>query len=134
MKGMKRGPAYDIDRVSVRTYPAGWPIMFQSWGKLLFLHWPMPAEALRPLIPDPLAIDTFDGSAWVGITPFTMWGVRPVFSPSLPVLSESHELNVRTYVYLDGVPGCGSFLWTPTTRSPSWGHGLPSICRTSELA
>jgi uncharacterized protein YqjF (DUF2071 family) len=106
---MKKESAEDIDRLSVRRRPPGWPIMYQSWGKLLFLHWPVPAEALRPLIPDPLTIDTFDGSAWVGITPFTMWDVRPVFSPSLPVLSRSHELNVRTYVHLSGVPGVWFF-------------------------
>ncbi len=79
--------------------------MYQSWGKLLFMHWPVPAELLRPLIPGRLAIDTFDGTAWIGVTPFTMWGLRPVLLPPLPVLSESHELNVRTYVHLDGVPG-----------------------------
>jgi uncharacterized protein YqjF (DUF2071 family) len=45
------------------------------------------------------------GLAWVGITPFTMWGVRPAFAPPVPFLSESHELNVRTYVHLDGVSG-----------------------------
>ena len=83
--------------------------MYQSWGKLLLLHWPLPAESLRPLIPDPLVVDTFDGAAWVGITPFTMWGVRPVFFPPLPLLSESHELNVRTYVQLDGIPGIWFF-------------------------
>ena len=83
--------------------------MYQSWGKLLFMHWPVPAESLRPLIPQPLAIDTHDGIAWVGITPFTMWSVRPVFAPVLPYLSESHELNVRTYVHLDGVPGVWFF-------------------------
>jgi hypothetical protein len=38
-----------------------------------------------------------------------MWGVRPAFTPPLPYLSESHELNVRTYVHLDGVPGVWFF-------------------------
>jgi len=79
--------------------------MHQWWGKLLFLHWAVPAVWLRPLIPEPLSIYTFGGLAWVGVTPFTMWGVRPAFLPPVPVLSESHELNVRTYVHLDGVPG-----------------------------
>ena len=99
----------DADRLAVRVRPPGWPVMYQHWGKLLFLHWPLPAESLRPLIPDPLAIDTFDGAAWIGITPFTMWGLRPAFLPPIPFLSESHELNVRTYVHLDGVPGIWFF-------------------------
>lgn len=106
---MKREPVDDVDRLSVRARPPGRPVMYQSWGKLLFLHWPLPAELLRPLVPSPLSIDTFDGTAWVGITPFTMWGIRPVFLPPLPVLSKSHELNVRTYVHLDGVPGVWFF-------------------------
>ena len=38
-----------------------------------------------------------------------MWGVRPVFLPSLPGLSNFHELNVRTYVHLNGVPGVWFF-------------------------
>lgn len=95
--------------LSVRVPPPGWPIMYQCWDKLLFLHWPLLPESLRPLIPEPLAIDTFDGAGWVSITPFTMWGVRPVFLPPLPVLSRSHELNVRTYVHLDGIPGIWFF-------------------------
>jgi hypothetical protein len=38
-----------------------------------------------------------------------MWGVRPVFTPPVPFLSELHETNVRTYVHLDGVPGVWFF-------------------------
>jgi uncharacterized protein YqjF (DUF2071 family) len=108
--------------------------MYQSWGKLLFLHWSVPADLLCPLVPEPLAIDTFEGTAWVGITPVTMWGVRPVFSPSLPFLSESHELNVRTYVYLDGIPRIWFFSLDANNPIAVWGQGLPSICHTSTLA
>ena len=93
------------DRLCMRTRPPGWPIMHQTWDKLLFLHWPIAAERLRPLIPDRLHIDTFAGSAWLGLTPFTMRGIRPVCFPAIPGLSRSHELNVRTYVHLDRMPG-----------------------------
>lgn len=98
-----------IDRLSIREHPSGSPIMYQTWGKLLFMHWPIPADLLRPLIPQGLEIDLFDGTAWVGMTPFTMWDVRPVFLPALPGLSEAHELNVRTYVHFNGVPGVWFF-------------------------
>ncbi len=108
--GSVRREQIDVaNRLSVRTRPPGMPIMHQHWGSLLFMHWPVPADLLRPLIPDPLVVDTYDGLAWVGITPFTMWGVRPAFTPALPFLSESRELNVRTYVHLDGVPGIWFF-------------------------
>lgn len=83
--------------------------MYQSWGSLLFIHWQIDASKLRPLIPPPLEVDTFDGTAWVAIAPFTMWDVRPRFVPSIPLLSSFHELNVRTYVKLDGEPGVWFF-------------------------
>jgi uncharacterized protein YqjF (DUF2071 family) len=40
-----------------------------------------------------------------------MWGIRalPPFLPPVPGLSSAHELNVRTYVYLDNVPGVWFF-------------------------
>lgn len=94
-----------LDRLSIRERPAGTPLAHQTWGKLLFMHWRVDAEALRPLVPEPLLIDTFRGSAYVAVTPFTMWNVRASFMPPLPGLSSLHELNVRTYVHLDGVPG-----------------------------
>jgi uncharacterized protein len=96
-------------RLSMRERPTGSPIMYQSWGKLLFIHWPIAVEALRRQIPEPLQVDTFDGRAWVAITPFTIWDARPVFVPPLPWVSDFHEINVRTYVHLDGVPGVWFF-------------------------
>ena len=91
----------------MRERPDGRPIMHQSWGKLLFIHWRIEEALLRPLIPDALEIDVFDGSAWIAIAPFTMWDIRalPPFLPPVPGLSSAHELNVRTYVYLNNVPG-----------------------------
>jgi uncharacterized protein YqjF (DUF2071 family) len=95
--------------------------MYQYWGKLLFLHWPIPAEAIRPLIPARLEIDTFENQAWISLAPFTMWGIRPPFFPPLPLMSRSHELNVRTYVYLDGVPGVWFFSLDASSPLVVWG-------------
>jgi uncharacterized protein YqjF (DUF2071 family) len=83
--------------------------MYQHWGKLLFMHWPIDAQLLRPLIPAQLSIDTFDGQARIGLVPFTMWGIRASFLPPIPGTSAFHELNVRTYVHLNGVPGVWFF-------------------------
>lgn len=95
----------NVDRLSIRERPRGLPLMRQWWGKLLFMHWPVRAELLRPLVPAPLTVDTHEGRAWVGVVPFTMWGVRPYVLPPAPGLSAFHELNVRTYVHYKGVPG-----------------------------
>jgi uncharacterized protein YqjF (DUF2071 family) len=83
--------------------------MAQSWQRLLFAHWPLAPEALRPLIPEGLALDTFDGAAWLGIVPFEMRHVRLRGLPELPLLSMFPELNVRTYVVRDGLPGVWFF-------------------------
>ncbi len=79
------------------------------WQDLLFMHWPLKEEVLRPLIPPALALDTFDGSAWLGVVPFGMSGVRPRFVPEVSWLSDFPELNVRTYVSADGKPGIWFF-------------------------
>ena len=79
--------------------------MRQTWQDLLFAHWPVPQELLRPLIPDGLEVQSFDGSAWVGITPFRMSGVTLRLLPDLPWISAFPELNVRTYVERGGRAG-----------------------------
>ena len=108
---IKPGHLSELERLTIRERPKGQPLMHQSWGKLLFMHWRVEASDLRMLIPEGLEIDTFDGTAWIGIIPFTMWDIRalPPFMPAVPGLSSAHELNVRTYVYYDGVPGVWFF-------------------------
>ena len=77
----------------------------QSWLDLLFAHWAVPAALLRDLVPAPLELQERDGSAWVGVVPFHMAGVMRRPWPDLPWISAFPELNVRTYVELDGKPG-----------------------------
>jgi len=89
--------------------PTGPWIMAQSWHDLLFAHWPIDAGLLRPLIPAPLEIDSFQGEAWIGVVPFRMSGVRLRATPALPMLSAFPELNVRTYVTHGGKPGVWFF-------------------------
>ncbi|MDX1545916.1 MAG: DUF2071 domain-containing protein [Rhodothermales bacterium] len=99
----------DLDRAAPRRRPDTRPAMHQSWGALLFMHWPIDAALLRPLIPPRLEIDAFGGTAWIGVVPFTMWGIRPAGLPAVPGVSRFHELNVRTYVHHQGVPGVWFF-------------------------
>ena len=101
----------DVDRLAARHRPKGQPVMHQTWGKLLFMHWRISETLLRPHIPESLEIDTYGGSAWIAIAPFTMWDVRalPPYVPPVPGLSALHELNVRTYVHHNGVPGVWFF-------------------------
>jgi uncharacterized protein YqjF (DUF2071 family) len=79
------------------------------WHDLLFMHWPLRPEVLRPHIPSTLALDIFDGWAWLGVVPFRMSGVRPRCVPALPWVSAFPELNVRTYVTAGNKPGVWFF-------------------------
>ena len=83
--------------------------MVQRWHDLLFAHWRCPINALRPLIPTRLDIDTYDGHAWIGVIPFYMSGVRMRGAPPVPTAHAFAEINVRTYVTLDGRPGVWFF-------------------------
>ena len=107
----------EIDRLSPSVRPDERVAGYQEWSNLLFAHWRVPVELLRPLIPRELEIDTFDGEAWLGLVPFHMTGVRPAWCPALPFVSEFHETNIRTYVHFKG-------------RDPGvWFISLDAACR-----
>ena len=76
--------------------------MTQRWNDLLFAHWPVPPQAIAPLIPAGLTLDTYDNSAWVGVVPFFMDNVRTRtvgrHRIAIPTTAAFCELNLRTYV------------------------------------
>ncbi len=116
MRKLCRVPAFrSMSALFNHTKHRPWPlpsapwIMAQSWHDLLFAHWPVDAAMLRSHIPADLAIDTFDGQAWLGIVPFSMTGVRLRWTPPVPGLSAFPELNVRTYVTAQDRPGVWFF-------------------------
>jgi hypothetical protein len=79
--------------------------MGQTWDDLLFVHYRVPVEELRKLVPDGLEVQEHSGSAWLGVTPFAVTGLRARGLPPLPYVSDFLELNVRTYVTRDEKPG-----------------------------
>jgi len=79
--------------------------MKQNWHDLLFAHWALRPEKIRPLVPRELDLDLLDGDAYVAVTPFWMGGVRGRMMPPLPFIHTFCELNVRTYVRYQGIPG-----------------------------
>ena len=99
---------YEIDRMSPALLPSGPVVMRQNWRNLLFLHWEVPMESLRQLVPPELEIDTFDGKAYVGLVPFSMRDIRPRGLPAVSFLSHFNEVNVRTYVHFRG---CDPGVW-----------------------
>jgi uncharacterized protein len=85
--------------------PAAPWLMTQSWHDLLFAHWPVDQALLQSKLPPGFPLDLFDGQAWIGVVPFRMTNVGPRGVPSIPGISAFAELNVRTYVTVDGRPG-----------------------------
>lgn len=98
--------------------PAGEWTWRQRWRDLLFVHWPVPAAVLRPLVPRELEIDEHEGTAWIGAVPFRMEGVSRRPFPDVPGLSSFPELNLRTYVTRDRRPGVW-FLSLDATSAPA---------------
>jgi uncharacterized protein YqjF (DUF2071 family) len=108
----KYTPSELLQATAHRPYPLpegrAW-VMAQTWQHLLFAHWSVPTAMLRPMIPAGLEIDTWDGQAWVGVVPFRLTGLRLRGLPPLPLTNTFPELNVRTYVVKDGIPGVWFF-------------------------
>jgi hypothetical protein len=82
-----------IDRMAPTRRPEGLPAGYQKWRDLLFVHWEVPAAALRPLLPASLTVDTHEGRAYVGVVAFTMHDVRP--SRHLPPIAGAADLLDR---------------------------------------
>ena len=88
-----------------------WPLpdrpwfMGQTWRHLLFAHWPVDPDRLVEVVPSQLPLDVREGSAWIGVTPFGVEGLRLRRLPPAPIVSQFLEVNVLTYVTVDGKPG-----------------------------
>ena len=85
--------------------PVGRRLMMHRWDQLTFVHWRYDPAVIQALLPSGLEVETFDGSAWVGLVPFFM-EIRPGRGPAIPWISHFCETNVRTYVRAgDGTVG-----------------------------
>src|SRR4051812_33956075 len=107
-----------LDRVDHRPWPVPerpWS-MTMCWRDLLFLHWPVPSGVIGALVPPGLAVDTFDGAAWIGVVPFHMTDIGLRRAPPLPWVSSFAELNVRTYVRHADKPGVWFFSLDAASR------------------
>jgi uncharacterized protein YqjF (DUF2071 family) len=96
----------------------GRPVLRQRWDDLASFHWRYPVDEVARLLPSGLHVDTFDGSAWVGLIPFHMRAVRVLPGPAVPWLGAFVEINVRTYV-TDHAGRRGVWFWSlDVPRSP----------------
>lgn len=78
---------------------------YQEWNQLLFFHWKIPFDVIRKVVPAELTIDTFQDECYVSLVPFTMEKVRLKFLPAVGLVSNFHEINLRTYINFKGQGG-----------------------------
>jgi uncharacterized protein len=108
-----------LDHLEHRPWPVptgGWA-MGQTWDDLLFAHWRVPVATVEERVPAGLEVEQHDGSAWLGVAPFRLTGLRLRGLLPLPGVSSFLELNVRTYVRAaDGRPGIWFFSLDASSR------------------
>lgn len=118
-----------MDLVALRKRPPGWPVLHQRWSQLVFMHWAYTPDAIRPLLPASIELDLFEGTAWVSLVAFTVSRMRPTLLPPIPLLSDARQINVRTYVRREGVPGLWFFSLDATSplavRAARMAYKLP---------
>jgi hypothetical protein len=82
----------------------------QDWCDVTFAHWSYPPDVVHALLPDDLTVHTFDGAAWVSLTPFRVDRLRASIGPPIPGVARFAETNLRTYaVAADGSDGLHFF-------------------------
>ena len=91
------------------SVPVKRAVMVQTWENLVYLHWAYEPEQVQSLLPEGLLVDTFAGNAYVGLIPFQMRGIGVPHLPAVPYLGTFPEVNVRTYVIRNGIPGVWFF-------------------------
>src|SRR5207253_3706280 len=103
--------ASSLEHLEHRPWPVpqGPWVMGQTWEDLLFAHWRVDPELLRPRVPAGLELDIVDGAAWIGVAPFRLTGLRLRGLLPFPGASSFLELNVRTCVTAQDKPGIWFF-------------------------
>lgn len=87
-------------------YGRRWPwVGQQEWHDVLFMHWAVPYEKLKPYVPAPFLLETYDGQAWVTVVLFQTKNSRFRTMPTIMSYLSFLQMNTRTYIQFDGEPG-----------------------------
>ncbi len=112
------------------------PVMLQGWHTISFFHWSCDKQLIQRRLPRGLEVDTFDGKAWISITPFLLRSLRPPLFPQVLGLNFP-ETNFRTYVRGPKGPGIWFFSLDAARLSAVIGartaYGLPYYWSTMQV-
>jgi len=104
------------NRLRPGPLPSGpWSVL-QRCDDLLFAHWPLEAAEIAPLLPAPLEVETFAGSAWISIVPFRADRLRMRGVPGIP--GRLPGLSLRTSVRERGGGQRGAYLFSLDGANP----------------
>jgi uncharacterized protein YqjF (DUF2071 family) len=87
----------------------GDPFLYADWERVVFLHYLVAPELLRPSVPHPFELDLCEGRGCISVVAVTMQNFRPCGSDPAAILfrpvRQQRFLNLRTYVHCGGEPG-----------------------------
>jgi uncharacterized protein YqjF (DUF2071 family) len=100
-----------LQQITHRYYPLpGKPWKyFQRWKDVLMLHWQINPEYLAEMLPAGITLDTYDGKAWISLVVFVFDVLRLRKLKFPQVIGLFNEINLRTYVIKDSIPGIYMF-------------------------
>jgi uncharacterized protein YqjF (DUF2071 family) len=93
-------------------------VIEQTWNHVVFLHWKVDPSLLKELVP--FDLDLFEGEAVISIVPFRMEQIRFPYCPRVPFFSSLWELNLRTYVTVNGQAGIYFFTLDTDSKLGQW--------------
>lgn len=112
---------YDEILATLPDVPTHGPwVFFQEWKQLSYLHFPVSADEVRPLVPKDIEIDTYQGSAYVSIVLFVADKMHIRALPSIPGFSTWSQINVRTYIRVGEEKGVYFFNTYCDSAIASW--------------
>ena len=109
-----------LEEIAHRPWPlpeGSW-FQAQTWCDLLFAHWRVPADSSGASYRPRSRSISRRWECMAGNHAVVVKGLRPRGTPPLPWVSHFPELNVRTYVELDGKPGIYFSASTPDAERP----------------
>ncbi|QKS72421.1 DUF2071 domain-containing protein [Paenalkalicoccus suaedae] len=90
-------------------------MLTMTWEHVLFMHYSVNPDDIQAQLPVGMKVDTYHGDAYLGVVPFLMTNISLTKLPRLSSL-RFPELNLRTYVTVNGRPGVYFFYLDATSR------------------
>ncbi|MEX6689778.1 DUF2071 domain-containing protein [Danxiaibacter flavus] len=96
-------PVRNADQITIRR-SIPW-LLHQRWQNVVFFHWKVEPAIIEKYIPVNTEPDLFEDTCWLSIVLFSSMNNHLKKMPSIHILPDFYEINLRTYVVCKRVPG-----------------------------